>query len=73
MADHRTVQQCRWAEPTLFVEDSSWTQATDYPWSCRADGDPEVVEDTEKCLTCGRWVPRDRRAGGLGACPDFRR
>ncbi len=59
MADPRTVQRCRWAEPTLFAEEPIWTEAEEFPWSCRADGAPHVVEDTTLCTTCGRWVPRD--------------
>lgn len=59
MADPRTVQRCRWAEPTLLLEHPSWTEAEDFPWSCCADGDPQVVADTERCETCGRWVPRN--------------
>jgi hypothetical protein len=59
MADPRTVQRCRWAEPTLFVAEPIWTEAEQYPWTCRAEGPPHVVEDTTLCATCGRWVPRD--------------
>lgn len=59
MADSRTVQHCRWAEPTLFQDSPFWTAFEDYPWSCRADGVAKPVEDTERCATCGRWAPRD--------------
>jgi hypothetical protein len=55
MADVRTVQCCRWAEPTLFVAHPYWTDAEDYPWSCLADGLPRPVQDTEVCSVCGRW------------------
>lgn len=58
MTEPRNVQRCRWAEPTLFQETSIWTEAEAYPWSCKADGDPRVVEDTSVCATCGRWAPR---------------
>lgn len=58
MSEPRTVQGCRWAEPTLFQENPHWTAAEEYPWSCKADGDPRVVENTEVCATCGRWAPR---------------
>ena len=58
MTEPRNVQRCRWAEPTLFQETPIWTEAEDYPWSCKADGDPRVVEDTSVCATCGRWAPR---------------
>jgi hypothetical protein len=58
MTERRTIAQCRWAESTLFLEHPYWTDADDYPWSCVADGDPAVVEDTTRCATCGRWSPR---------------
>jgi hypothetical protein len=58
MADPRTVQYCRWAEPTLFVVHPYWTAAEEFPWSCHADGCPRPVEDTEKCCACGRWQPK---------------
>jgi hypothetical protein len=61
MSDPRNVQGCRWAEPTIFQENPLWTAAEDYPWSCKADGDPRVVEDTGRCETCGRWAPRGPR------------
>lgn len=73
MTERHTVQHCRWAEATLHLDDPLWTEAEAYPWSCRADGDPQTVQDVELCATCGRWVPRD--AGGPDGlrCPDFRR
>jgi hypothetical protein len=58
MTERRTVAQCRWAESTLFQAHPFWTNADEYPWSCLAEGDPAVVEDTERCATCGRWAPR---------------
>jgi hypothetical protein len=58
MTERRTVAQCRWAESTLFLAHPYWTDANDYPWSCVADGDPAVVEDTGRCADCGRWAPR---------------
>jgi hypothetical protein len=75
MADPRSVQRCRWAEPTLFVDEPLWTEAEAFPWTCRADGDPHVVEDTTYCATCGRWVPRDAVCvqGGGAAKPFTRR
>ena len=62
----RTVQHCRWAEPTLFVMAPNWTDAWAYPWSCRAGGAAHVVVDTRVCETCVRWVERDerRQSGG---------
>jgi hypothetical protein len=74
MADNHTVQRCRWAQATLLVEDLTWTEAEAYPWSCTAEGDPHTVEETERCLTCGRWVPREPEpARQMHDCPDFRR
>lgn len=57
MINLRTVQYCRWAEPTLFVVHPYWTDAEAFPWSCHADGRPRPVEDTEKCGVCVRWQP----------------
>ena len=73
MTVRRTVQRCRWAEPTLFLDDPKWMEAEAYPWSCRADGDPELVEDTERCNTCGRWVARDARAQDVCRCTELKR
>jgi hypothetical protein len=58
MTEPRNVQRCRWAEPTLFQDSPIWTEAEAYPWSCKADGDPRIVEDTMVCSSCGRWAPR---------------
>ena len=55
MADSKNVQNCRWAEPTLFVVYPAWIGAEEYPWSCHADGFPRPVEDTNVCAICGRW------------------
>ena len=59
MSEPRTVQRCRWAEPTLFQKAPFWTAAEDYPWSCKADGESHPVVDTLVCKTCGRWAARD--------------
>lgn len=56
MADPRHVQHCRWAQPTLFVAGPLWTAAEEYPWSCDADGEPRLIEDTRVCQACGRWA-----------------
>jgi hypothetical protein len=67
MSDARTVQNCRWAEPTLFLVSPLWTAAEDYPWSCRRDGAPAPVSDPTACQTCPRWEPREaegRRESG---------
>ena len=58
MSEPHNVQRCRWAEPTLFQKNPLWTAADEYPWSCRADGEPRPVEDTTVCATCGRWASR---------------
>jgi hypothetical protein len=68
MPDRHTVQLCRWAEPTVFLANPLWTAAEDYPWSCRRDGAPHAVEDTQACETCPRWEPQpapDRRNPGI--------
>jgi len=67
MTEPRNVQRCRWAEPTLFQDSPLWTEAEAYPWSCKADGDPRVVEDTTVCATCGRWAPRGPEAAARPA------
>lgn len=56
MAEPHRVQHCRWAQPTLFLAPPLWTDAEDYPWSCDADGEPRLIEDTGVCLKCGRWA-----------------
>jgi hypothetical protein len=60
MTDGRTIQRCRWAEPTLFLASPLWTAAEDYPWSCSRDGAPHSVVDTASCRTCARWESRVR-------------
>lgn len=59
MPDARTIQRCRWAEPTLFLAHPLWAAAEEYPWSCRTDGTPQTVDDTANCRTCARWELRD--------------
>lgn len=58
MADRHSIQACHWSEQTLFLAWPYWLEAERNPWSCRADGDPRLVEETERCETCGRWVRR---------------
>ena len=60
MPDARSIQRCRWAEPTLFLVNPLWTAAEEYPWSCRRDGVPRAVPDTTACAICPRWEERDR-------------
>jgi len=57
MAESRRVQHCRWAQPTLFVAGPLWAAAEEYPWSCDADGEPRLIQDTAACRACGRWAP----------------
>jgi hypothetical protein len=56
----RNVQQCRWAEATLFLAAPQWLDAWDYPWSCRSSGAFRPIPDTRVCRTCERWQARDR-------------
>jgi hypothetical protein len=56
--DHN-VQQCRWAESTLFLEAPRWLDAWDYPWSCRCKEGYRPLEDTRVCPTCERWEARE--------------
>lgn len=69
MTDPRTVQRCRFAEPTLLAPEPIWTEAEAYPWTCRAEGPPHLVEDTARCATCGRWMPRDAVCDETCNCP----
>lgn len=69
--DHN-VQQCRWAESTLFLSAPEWLQAWDYPWSCRASGGFRPVADTRVCATCERWQPRPYLVGCCCDEPDSR-
>jgi hypothetical protein len=66
MTDDRTIQRCRWAEPTLFLANPLWMAAEEYPWSCRRDGAPHTVADTTACRDCARWQARgdERRDSG---------
>ena len=67
MPDARTIQRCRWAEPTMFLVDPLWAVAEDYSWSRRRDGEPHTVDDTTGCRDCPRFEPRqddDRRNSG---------
>jgi hypothetical protein len=69
MAERHDVQHCRWAEPTLFLQNPLWTAAEKYPWSCHADGVPRPVEDTHLCTVCGRWAAREPApASCCGSC-----
>jgi hypothetical protein len=58
MPGARNVQNCRWAEPTLFLAHPLWVAAEEYTWSCQRDGAPRTLADTETCTTCARWESR---------------
>ena len=60
MSDPHTIQRCRFAEPTVFLANPLWTAAEDYPWSCRRDGAPSIVDDSDACRNCPRWEPAPR-------------
>jgi len=62
MSDARTVQACRWAEPTLFLVNPLWIAAEDYPWSCQRDSTPRYLPDTAACSACQRWEGRQSDA-----------
>jgi hypothetical protein len=53
-----TVQNCKWAEPTLYQDGPYWLDAWNMPWTCRRDGDPRTLEDTDICQNCPRWEAR---------------
>lgn len=59
MKFHHGVQECRWAEATLFLQAPLWLDASSYPWSCRASGAYRPIIDTRVCRTCERWTPRE--------------
>ena len=58
MENKPTVQTCRWAEPTLYQDGPYWLDAWNMPWTCRRDGDPRVLDDTDVCAECPRWEAR---------------
>jgi hypothetical protein len=53
----QSVQTCRWAEPTLFLQRPLWLDAWDYPWGCAVDAVPHVLSDVTICHGCRRWAP----------------
>jgi hypothetical protein len=59
MPTTRIAPNCRWAEPTLFLQFPLWMAAEDYPWSCSRDGDHRMLATTTTCHTCRRWDARD--------------
>jgi hypothetical protein len=60
MTVERNVQQCRYAEATLFLAAPMWLDAWQFPWSCRSTGTSKPIADTRVCSECDRWVPRER-------------
>jgi len=59
--EKQTPQNCRWAEPTLFVAFPYWLESWERPWSCRRDKTPHVIGDADECASCDRWEPRQLR------------
>ncbi len=57
-----TVQNCKWAEPTLYQDGPYWLDAWNMPWTCRRDGDPRMLEDTDICQNCPRWEAREGKS-----------
>lgn len=57
----QTPQNCRWAEPTLFLPTPYWLDAWDMPWTCRHDAQPLLIEPDD-CACCAKWEPRARPA-----------
>lgn len=68
MRTYKNVQQCRWAESTLFLAAPQWLDAWEFPWSCRSTGTFQPVADTRACCACDRWESRDS-ATGCGCTP----
>jgi len=68
MTDARTVQSCRWAEPTMFSRYPGWVASEAYPWTCYITGLPTPVEDTTVCVVCPRW--EGRVTGDAASRPD---
>jgi hypothetical protein len=60
VVEKRTPQNCRWAEPTLYLPLPYWLEAWNMPWSCRRDDTPRLLLTTTECAACTRWAPRDR-------------
>ena len=58
--EKHTPQNCRWAEPTLYLPFPCWLEAWNMPWSCRRDGSPRLIETTAQCNICPRFEPRCR-------------
>ena len=59
--DKKTPENCRWAQPTLFLQHPDWLEACDMPWTCRRDGLQRVLDSTEVCAECPRWESRPQR------------
>ena len=56
--ENHTLQNCRWAQPTLFLPMPSWFDAWHGLWTCRRDVCPRLLDPEEKCATCPRWEGR---------------
>jgi hypothetical protein len=56
--EKHTVQNCRWAQPTLFLPLPLWLEAWETPWSCRRREPTRLVESATECAMCRSWEPR---------------
>lgn len=54
----QTPQNCKWAQPTLYLPLPYWLDAWDEPWTCVRDEKPRPLELTTECATCPRWEER---------------
>ncbi len=54
----RTVQTCRWAEPTLFQPLPIWLDAWNMPWACRREASARLIASSDQCALCPRWEQR---------------
>ena len=51
-------QNCKWAEPTLYLPLPYWLEAWNNPWSCRRDEPARPLQTTDECRTCVNWEAR---------------
>jgi hypothetical protein len=66
--EKRTPQNCRWAEPTLFLTTPEWLEAWNTPWACHRDG-TRLLESTEECAACPRWEAQVEAGAPAGFTP----
>ena len=60
--ERRISQNCRWAEPTLFMPMPYWLDSWKQPWTCRRDKTPHLIDDPDACAACPRWRVCERPA-----------